>query len=106
MLPVFIFILLAACQPSYAAGTRPDTENPGNLSWADSTLKNMSLDEKIGQLFMIAAYSNRNEKYEKDLIYIINKYRVGGVCFFRGGPERQAALINRIQKNAKIPGRP
>ena len=36
-------------------------------SWADSTLNTMSLDEKIGQLIMVAAYSNKDSVYENHL---------------------------------------
>lgn len=74
-----------------------------NISWADSTLNRMTLDEKIGQLFMIAAYSNQNENYENDLEKQILKYNVGGLIFFQGDPTRQVKLTNRYQKASKYP---
>ena len=33
--------------------------------WVDSVLNSMSVDEKIGQLFMVQAYSNLDTKHEE-----------------------------------------
>lgn len=72
-------------------------------SWADSVLQTLTLDEKIAQLMMIRAHSDKDEKYCANLVKYINDYQVGGVCFFQGGPCRQAALTNRIQAVSHIP---
>ena len=33
--------------------------------WVDSILSGMTLEEKIGQLFMVATFSNKDEVHEK-----------------------------------------
>jgi beta-glucosidase-like glycosyl hydrolase len=71
--------------------------------WADSILKTLSLDEKIAQLLMIAAYSNRGEDHLQDLQHTVEKYGVGGLIFFQGGPVRQALMTNKLQAASKIP---
>jgi beta-N-acetylhexosaminidase len=71
--------------------------------WVDSTYNSLSFDEKVGQLFMIAAYSNKKEEHAKDLDKLITKYKIGGLIFFQGGPNRQAKLTNRFQSKSKIP---
>lgn len=71
--------------------------------WVDSTFKSMNKNEKIAQLFMIAAYSNKNAIYEKDLEKTISKYKPGGIIFFQGTAERQAILTNRLQKASSTP---
>ena len=73
------------------------------ISWADSVLKTLSLEEKIAQLIMIRAHSDKNTAYNDTLIQQVRKYQVGGACFFQGGPVRQAALTNRMQEVSKIP---
>lgn len=75
---------------------------PGS-HWVDSTLQAMTLEEKIGQLFMVAAYSNQNEAYEAELEKQIRKYHLGGLIFFQGDPVRQVKLTNRYQKASKYP---
>jgi beta-glucosidase-like glycosyl hydrolase/CubicO group peptidase (beta-lactamase class C family) len=71
--------------------------------WADSVLASMTLEQKIGQLFMIAAFSNRNENDYRRLEEQIRKYHIGGVIFFQGNPLKQAELTNRYQSAATIP---
>lgn len=71
--------------------------------WVDSTYNSLSFEEKVGQLFMIAAYSNKKEEHAQDLDKLITKYKIGGLIFFQGGPNRQAKLTNRFQAKSKIP---
>ena len=71
--------------------------------WVDSTYNSLSFEEKVGQLFMIAAYSNKKEDHAQDLDKLITKYKIGGLIFFQGGPNRQAKLTNRFQAKSKIP---
>ena len=71
--------------------------------WADSVLATMTLEQKIGQLFMIAAFSNRNENDYRRVEEQIRKYHIGGVIFFQGNPLKQAELTNRYQSAATVP---
>lgn len=71
--------------------------------WADSVLAQMSLDEKIGQLFMVAAYSNKDSKHVYEIDSLIQNYHIGGLIFMQGGPVRQANLNNHYQTISKVP---
>jgi len=71
--------------------------------WVDSVYNSMSLEQRIGQLFMVAAYSNKNEKHIQELEALVNTNYVGGLIFFQGGPQRQAAIANRLQRQSKLP---
>ncbi|MBL4710516.1 MAG: hypothetical protein JKY48_18975 [Flavobacteriales bacterium] len=71
--------------------------------WADSIFSQLTLDEKLGQLFSVAAYSNKGEKHKAELLELIDKYKIGGLTFFQGGPVRQAKLTNLYQEASKIP---
>jgi beta-glucosidase-like glycosyl hydrolase/CubicO group peptidase (beta-lactamase class C family) len=88
----------------YSGGTRADLHTPTpQTSWADSVLNTLSLEEKIAQLIMIRAHSDKNTAYNDSLIQQVKRYQVGGACFFQGGPARQAELTNRMQKVSRIP---
>lgn len=78
-----------------------DTE--AQEKWVDSVFNALTPEERLGQLFMIAAYSNRDEKHYKEVDELITKYNVGGLIFFQGGPYRQAKLNDRYQAKAKVP---
>ena len=69
--------------------------------WVDSILKNMTVDEKIGQLFMVQAYSNLDKKHENFIANMITKYHVGNLIFMQGTPEKQAVLNNKYQALSK-----
>ena len=69
----------------------------------DSALSAMTLEEKIGQLFMVAAYSNKGEEHQAELEALVRDYHIGGVIVMQGGPERQKKLLHRLQGAATFP---
>ena len=71
--------------------------------WHEYQLKQMSLDEKIGQLFMVAAYSNKDAQHTLDLENQVLNYHVGGLVFFQNDPLKQAYLSNYLQSISKVP---
>lgn len=80
-----------------------ERRKPVTKSKAELRLSKMSLEEKIAQLLIIRISSTGDETYNKSMVDLIDKYQVGGVCFFQGGPVREAMLTNRIQEVSKVP---
>lgn len=72
-------------------------------SWADSVLATLSKDQRIAQLMIIRAHSNLGTDHVKGVTDLIKKYNIGGLCFFQGGPVRQANLTNYYQSIAQTP---
>jgi beta-N-acetylhexosaminidase len=72
-------------------------------AWVDSVFNSLSPVERIGQLFMIAAYSNLDLKHVKEVHELIEKYNIGGLIWMQGGPVRQGKLANYYQSVAKTP---
>src|SRR6478672_4789612 len=71
--------------------------------WVDSVYNQMPFNERVGQLFMIAAYSNKDSVHVNAIDKLIKDYKIGGLIFFQGGPVRQAKLTNRFQAESKLP---
>jgi beta-N-acetylhexosaminidase len=73
--------------------------------WADSVLQTMTLEDQIGQLFMVPAWSDPKHQYfnENQVIQWIRDYHVGGIIFFQGGPLNQIKYTNLYQSQSKIP---
>jgi beta-N-acetylhexosaminidase len=72
-------------------------------TWVDSVYNSLSLDQKIGQLFMIAAYSG-GEKFNKPAIEkLIAQNYIGGLIFMQGTAEAQAEQTNAFQAMSKVP---
>ncbi|WP_239022951.1 glycoside hydrolase family 3 N-terminal domain-containing protein [Pontibacter mangrovi] len=59
--------------------------------------------QRIGQLFMVAAYSNKPQNHVSHIDSLVSQYNIGGLMFMQGGPKRQAILTNRFQRQAKVP---
>ncbi len=72
--------------------------------WVDSIINTMTVEEKVGQLFMIQAYSNKDASHEQFITDMIKKYHVGNLIFMKGTPEKQVALTNKYQGiTSKVP---
>ena len=74
-----------------------------NTHWADSVFKTLTTDQRIAQLFMVAAYSNKDKAHLKEIKKLVDEYYIGGLIFFQGGPIRQAILANCYQSCVNIP---
>ena len=71
--------------------------------WVDSTYGQLSFDEKIGQLFMVMAFSEQGKEHFDAISKNIDENKIGGVIFSLGGPLGQTDWLNRFQKKSKIP---
>lgn len=71
--------------------------------WVDSVFNSLSDDERIAQLMVIRAHSNLGADHVAKVTEDIKKYNIGALCFFQGGPVRQANLTNFYQSMAKTP---
>ena len=98
---IVLFLIVGFINSSYSQGRAPflDTQT----DWVDSVFSTMDLDAKVGQLFMVAAYSNRDEAHKQEIMELVEKYKIGGLIFFQGGPVRQANLHNAYQIKADVP---
>ena len=72
-------------------------------AWVEKVYSNMSLQEKIGQLFMVDIYSNGSEADKNKVRALIKEQNIGGVIFSKGGPVQQATLHNEFQELSKTP---
>ena len=80
---------------------KEDFEN--QKRWVDSIYGNMSLQEKVGQLFMPVLYSSASEETITATKNLIANQYIGGVIFSKGGPQRQAKINNELQAISKVP---
>ncbi len=81
----------------------PDFLQYKNSKWVDSIMKTLTPDERIAQLIMVAAYSNKGEEHREEILKLIQEQKIGGLIFFQGGPVRQLRLMNEYQAYSKVP---
>ncbi|MGP8214805.1 MAG: glycoside hydrolase family 3 N-terminal domain-containing protein [Bacteroidia bacterium] len=98
---IFLFFLATILVP---AQNNPPFQQKQYETWADSVMQKLTPDERIGQLFMVAAYSDTNHpKNEEEVTNLIEEQKIGGLIFFKGGPVKQAELTNNYQALSKVP---
>ncbi len=99
-------LLLGALAMWVPSSSRSATVKPPDLpeeQWVDSVYQSLTPDQRLGQLFMVAAFSNKDAAHVRQIDELITRYNLGGLIFMQGGPYRQAVLTNRYQKEARTP---
>jgi len=71
--------------------------------WVDQIYNKMNLEEKIGQLFMVAAYSGTSKINQSQIETLIQNHKIGGLIFMQGTASAQAIMTNSYQRMTKIP---
>jgi len=93
---LLIFILSFVLENSMA-------QTKQEKKWVRKQMAALSFNEKIAQLMVVRAHSNWDQKKRDTLSEIIKKFNIGGLCFFQGGPIREAMQTNYYQSIAKTP---
>lgn len=97
------------------APVRPLRLVKGDKIWVDRTLRKMTVEEKVGQLFMIwvrAEFLNAKSPEYEELSSQIKRYHIGsfalsvpvdGPFLVKAQPFEAALLLNRLQRQSKLP---
>ena len=65
--------------------------------YADSLYQQLSLDEKIGQLYIVALYNNRGEEEIQKIRNLVEKEKIGGLILMQDDAEKHINLLNEFQ---------
>jgi beta-N-acetylhexosaminidase len=105
LLAAWLVTAFATAQQKYQPVDRPLSKK--EEKWVRDTLKKMTLDEKVGQMFLADAYYsgfwNREHEAYKQLQHHVVDNKVGGILVFRSAVWPTAVLNNRWQELAKTP---
>jgi beta-N-acetylhexosaminidase len=101
---VFVLVFVISLSSSTAQIKKSFIESINEKNeWVDSVYKHLTRRQRVAQLFMIRAHTDKGKAYEDSVAEVIKKEHIGGLVFFQGGPERQAKLTNRYQSLANVP---
>jgi beta-glucosidase-like glycosyl hydrolase/CubicO group peptidase (beta-lactamase class C family) len=73
------------------------------MKWVDSVYSSMTLNQKVGQLFVVQAVSNKGISHKTKILDEITSNRVGGIIFSNGSAVKQVKLTNLYQEMSDIP---
>jgi len=116
------FLLFVVLMVTATAFPKEKYQRPGPIhlthggeKWAEKTLRKLTLEEKVGQVFMIwcrASFLNVENPEYLQLRDSMQKYKVGsfamtvhvdGPYLLRSEPYEAAELLNRLQSDSKLP---
>jgi beta-N-acetylhexosaminidase len=117
-LPVFALFFTAAA----FSASRPTFQTPGPVhldkageKWAEKTLKKMTVEQKVGQMFMIwshAQFLNVKDPEYLNWLNALHKYHLGGFgltveyedgFLYKNEPLEAAMVTNQLQQEAEFP---
>ncbi|MDR1726259.1 MAG: serine hydrolase [Bacteroidales bacterium] len=78
-------------------------ERKGKAQFVSHLIQKMSLEEKIGQIIMVAADSETGKANINNVGKMIDSCKIGGVCFFKGTQTAVASLTKTFNTKSKIP---
>jgi beta-N-acetylhexosaminidase len=100
---LFTIFLLIAIPPVTFSQVQ---QNIHAQHWADSVFTTLTDDERIAQLMVLRESEITKDGvvfYDTAITEAIQKYNIGGIVLFQGGPVKQANFINYFQSIAKTP---
>lgn len=101
---IFVISLL---NPKITAQYIPQNLSKENLKkanhWVEKMYKNLSQDEKLGQLFIVALYTNKGENEINTVRTIVTNEKIGGLILMQDDAAREISLVNEFQQKSKIP---
>ena len=96
-----------AAVPSLSADRAPaDSVAPPPADWAERQLRQLSMAEKIAQLFIIRLdgfFQNAQSPSYRETTALVEEFGAGGMMFGPGTPMTQITMANDLQRKAEIP---
>jgi len=112
---IVVFLQVFTTNPLGTQQTAPNEPHRNGDSWAAQAMKQLSVEEKIGQMLQIRIfgdYGNFDEPAYRFVVDQIQKYRIGSVDLaarmlgpnlVKGAPAQIAAITNQLQRVSNLP---
>ena len=101
LLFILIFSLKATAQYQPKNLSKSDLKKAND--WVTKTYNSLSQDEKLGQLFIVALYTNKGEDYINNVRNIVVNEKIGGIILMQDDAAREISLVNDFQSKSKVP---
>lgn len=99
----YLFILIFAnLSAQYFPKNAPKNLEQKAEKYADSLYQQLSLDEKIGQLYIVALYNNRGEEEIQKIRNLVEKEKIGGLILMQDNAEKHIQLLNEFQGKSRV----
>ncbi len=100
---IILFLGLGWGDLAAQVSAQAESSSLSRSEWIRQTYEGMSTRERIGQLFMVAAYSAGKDANAPAIRKLLDARQIGGLIFMQGNAEAQARLTNEFQSMAQVP---
>ena len=100
---VFIFGCVGYLQAQFSPKNITKDLDKKAVKYADSLYAKLSMDERIGQLYIVALYTNKDQNHISGVRKLVEQERIGGVILMQDDAEQEIALVNEFQKKSRVP---
>lgn len=99
-----IFLFISTIY-SYSQSNDPlvTSDSVAQNQWVDNIYEKLTLDEKIGQLFVPLVFSNKDSIHFYKTMELVERYGVGGLIFSKGSTKSHIEWTNNFQAKSKVP---
>lgn len=71
--------------------------------WVNQTYNSLSQEEKLGQLFIVALYTNKGDDHINQVRNIVHRDKIGGLILMQDDAATEINLVNEFQQKSKVP---
>lgn len=100
---VLTFILIQNFSAQYTPANLTVQEKKKAEEWVNNTYSSLTQDEKLGQLFIVALYTNKDEAHINNVRNLVLQEKLGGLILMQDDAEREINLVNEFQAKSKVP---
>ena len=100
---VFIFGCAGYLHAQFAPKNFTKDLDKKAVKYADSLYAKLSMDERIGQLYIVALYTNKDQNHISGVRKLVEQEKIGGIILMQDDAEQEIALVNEFQKKSRVP---
>ena len=100
---VFIFGCVGYLQAQFSPKNITKDLDKKAVKYADSLYAKLSMDERVGQLYIVALYTNKDQNHISGVRKLVEQERIGGIILMQDDAEQEIALVNEFQKKSRVP---
>lgn len=104
VLLLYLFTSWSCISKGQFQGNPPSSEHKDKAEqWVNSTYQSLTQEEKLGQLFITALYTNKDEKHINEVRKLVREEKIGGLILMQDDAEKEINLLNEFQEYGKVP---
>lgn len=103
LIPVLIFFSAIYSQAQYIPKNISEKDKKEAKLWVNNTYKSLSDEDKLGQLFIVALYTNKDQSHINTVRNLVETEKIGGIILMQDDATMEINLVNEFQSKSKIP---